>query len=131
MNNKQHINQCNYNESVINWCSSNNFPFNDWIIIVAFYTALHKLDYWLHSKAGLLDRQITVYYDPYGNKITGHGARNKHIVSNFRNIAPHYIDLYRECRRVRYKQIKLNQITPADLKRYQNIWFNEIKPFTP
>ena len=131
MNNQQHLNQCNYNESVINWCRSNNFPFNDWIIIVAFYTALHKLDYWLHVNTRLHDNQITVYFNPRGIKFTGHGARNKNVIDNFRNIAPDYMDLYRECRRVRYNQRGLNQITLADLTKYLDIWFNIIKPFTP
>ncbi|KKM07603.1 hypothetical protein LCGC14_1732280 [marine sediment metagenome] len=131
MDNRQHINQCNYNESVINWCRSNNFPFNDWIIIVTFYTALHKLDFWLHSNTGLIDREITEYFNPRGKKFTGHGARNKNIINEFGTVAPYYIDLYRECRRVRYKQFSLNKITSADLNKYINIWFNVIKNFTP
>ncbi len=131
MNIQQHRNQCNYNESIINWGKVNKFIFNDWLITIAFYTALHKIDFCLHKKAKLTDQEITKFINTRGRKFTGHGARNSRIIYYFRSISADYIDLYTESRRVRYNQINLNQITDVELNQYLDIWFKVIKPFTP
>lgn len=38
------------NENLINWLQSQNCTYSDWIIIITFYTALHKMDELLHQK---------------------------------------------------------------------------------
>ena len=66
MNLQQHENQWRYNESIIQWAKDNNFSYNDWLITITFYSALHKIDYCLHRTANLTDRQITLTRDPQG-----------------------------------------------------------------
>ena len=131
MNLKHHQKQWKYNEDVINWCKSNKFLFYDWLITIAFYTALHKIDYCLHVKAKLSDKEILKFNISSIKKYYGHKARNQRVIFHLREISAYYIDLYRECRRVRYNQAKLNQIDISDLENYLKIWFEIIKPYNP
>lgn len=131
MNLQQHENQWRYNESVIQWAKDNNFSYNDWLITITFYSALHKIDYCLHRTANLTDRQITFTIDPQGRKYRGHGARIKLVRRHLAEISHDYYTLYSECRRVRYDQRSLNQISKEDLEHYLNIWFDIIDKYNP
>ena len=126
-----HQNQWKYNEKVINWATDNEFSFNDWIITIAFYAALHKIDYCLHIKANINDYEITHFIDRLGNKIRGHGARNKLVRRHLTEISQDYIILYSECRRVRYDQTTLNQIGDKEVETYLKIWFEVINKYNP
>ncbi|HEC37289.1 hypothetical protein LCGC14_1817130 [marine sediment metagenome] len=122
----EHINQYEYNEKVIEWCQSSEFPYYDWVIIITFYSALHKIDCCLHQ-IGLTDRDITSFRN---EAKYGHQARNYEVMLNFKEIKQDYITLYTECRKLRYDQYKLNDISKEDLESFINIWYNKIKPFS-
>jgi len=114
----EHENQYQYNEDVLNWLKNNNSPFFDWIIIIAFYTSLHKIDQCLH-KRGFNDFQIG-----------SHIKRNNLVINNLpTTICTEYIKLYSKSRVVRYKQDTLYDIKSEDLQDYLDIWFKTIKPF--
>lgn len=114
----EHENQYKYNEDVLDWLNNNKSPYFDWMITIAFYTSLHKIDQCLH-KRGFQDIQLK-----------NHRNRN-HVVINHLPplICTEYIKLYSKSREVRYEQNKLFDIKHQDLLNYINIWHNTIKPF--
>lgn len=114
----EHENQYKYNEGVLKWLNTNKSPYFDWLITIAFYTSLHKIDQCLHK------RGFTNY------QLRNHRKRN-HVVINYLPylISTEYIKLYTKSREVRYEQETLYDIKTKDLQNYLNIWFNTIKTF--
>lgn len=122
----EHRNQWKYNEKLITWLQSNNCTFYDWLITIAFYTALHKMDELIHQKFPDYDKK-----NETKSETIGHAYRNKTINKYYKSIFSQYDSLYRMSRKVRYEQRKLNCITEIELKQYLNIWFKTIKPLEP
>ena len=120
MNKTQHNNQWNYNEQVITWLQKQGFSYNDWLITITFYTALHKMERCLH------DRGI------WHKEIKNHKTRNTQIIREFRGkVVRSYMDLYDESKRVRYFQSKLHNIPEPKFDHFLQLWKRDIKPFKP
>lgn len=114
----EHLLQWQNNEKIIKELQKIGFLHYDWLITIAFYTCLHKIDIHLHNK-GLTDGKIRTHY-----------YRKREVTNNLPSyIARKYIQIETKCRKVRYTQKILNNISKTDLLKYLNIWFNDIKSF--
>ncbi len=121
----EHRKQWKNNENLINWLQSQNCIYFDWLIIITFYTTLHKMDELIHQKFPGYDKRNET------RKSTGHAYRNKMVNMYYKSVYSKYDTLYRISRKVRYEQRKLNKIKLEDLNKYLEIWFNIIKPLKP
>ncbi len=121
----EHKIQWKYNEQLISWLLKQKCSYFDWIIVITFYTALHKMDELIHQKYP--------DYDKYNEsrRDTGHIYRNKMVRKYYKSVHSKYDTLYRKSRKLRYEQRKLNIIKKKDLKNYIEIWSNIIKPLKP
>ena len=122
---EDHRNQWQYNEKLILWLQSCECSYFDWLIIIAFYTALHKMDELIHQKYPNYDKRNET------KKATGHAYRNKMVNRYYKSVHSKYDSLYRISRKLRYEQRKLSKIKVKDLNNYVGIWFNTIKPLKP
>ena len=121
----EHKNQWKNNEKLLNWLQSQKCTYFDWLIIITFYTVLHKMDELIHQKFPGYDKRNET------RKNTGHAYRNKMVGKYYKSVHSEYDSLYRKSRKVRYEQRKLNKIKTKDLKKYIDIWVNTIKPLKP
>lgn len=121
----EHRKQWENNESLIQWLQSNKCSYYDWLIIIAFYAALHKMDILIHQKFPGYDKKKESL------KETGHIYRNKMINKYYKEISSDYLTLYRQSRKLRYEQRSLNKIKEKTLNYYLDLWFKKIKPLEP
>lgn len=122
---EDHRNLWKYNENLINWLQSQKCTYTDWIIIITFYTALHKMDELIHQKYPDYDKRNET------KRATGHAYRNKMVNKYYKSVHSKYDSLYRLSRKLRYEQRKLNKIKVKDLPKYIDIWLKIIKPLKP
>lgn len=122
---EDHNNQWRYNEESILWLQSCNCTYNDWLIVIAFYTALHKMLALLHHKVPKYDKK------PETRRDTGHVYLNKMVKKHYKDVYGAYYTLYSKSRKLRYEQNRLNRINNNELKKYLDIWFKTIKPLKP
>ena len=92
----------------------------DWIIIITFYAALHKMAILIHFKKPDFDKQFN-----YIN----HQIFNNLVHKYYNDIFAEYNNLYKISRKLRYFQTNINVITDEKLENYLNIWFDKIKPY--
>ncbi|MBA7549602.1 hypothetical protein ES705_42092 [subsurface metagenome] len=98
---EDHRNLWKYNETLINWLQSQKCTYTDWIIIITFYTALHKMDELIHQKYPDYDKRNET------RRATGHAYRNKMVNKYYKSVHSKYDSLYRLSRKLRYEQRKL------------------------
>lgn len=122
---EDHKNQWKNNEKLILWLQSCKCSYSDWLIIITFYTALHKMQELIHQKFPNFDKRTEVKRD------TGHIYLNKMVIKYYKEVYREYYSLYRKSRKLRYEQNKLNRINEKELKNYLDIWFKTIKPLKP
>ncbi|AXO94323.1 MULTISPECIES: hypothetical protein [Bacillus cereus group] len=90
-----HTDQYNKNKNFLNHLSTSKEPEHNWIITVAFYTALHLVEKELKNK---------------GLSATNHVNRNTLIGKQLKNIRKEYINLYRKSRESRYDCFIFKQV---------------------
>jgi len=122
---EDHKNQWKNNEKLILWLQSCKCSYFDWLIIITFYTALHKMQELIHQKYPDFDKRTETKRD------TGHIYLNKMVNKYYKDVYSKYYSLYRKSRKLRYEQKKLNRIDEKDLNNYLDIWFKTIKPLKP
>ncbi len=111
-----------HNEALLLKLKQNCNSHYDWIIIITFYASLHKMAILIHFKDPKFDTRYN-YMD--------HQHFNKLVHKYFKDIFSKYHDLYRESRKLRYFQTRLNAISEQKLDKFLDIWFNTIKPLKP
>lgn len=122
----EHRNQWKNNEKLIEWLQENGCSYLDWLIVITFYTALHKVDELIHF--------IFPDYEKKKNSLkdtTHHVFRIQMVAKYYRDLHDDFHTLYRRSRKLRYYQNRLNLIKIPELTRYLNIWYNKIKPREP
>lgn len=94
-----HLTQYNSNRQVLSELMNLDSQPNDWVITVAFYSALH-----------IVGKAIA---ENIGQEFQSHQTRNKFIETNkmFESIAAEYIAMYTESRRARYHCANIKQKT--------------------
>lgn len=111
MNNQEHLQQMKANEGLIIELLNNKTIYRDWIIIITFYTALHKIDIHLHN-LGVRDGQIN-----------NHRKRNNQVFQNIPfSTYQDYYALYLKSKELRYDQINLFSISRHELRKFLNLW---------
>lgn len=116
MNNTEHLQLMRANEGLIIELLNNKTTYRDWIIIITFYTALHKIDVLLHD-LGVGDGQIN-----------NHPKRNGQVSQNFPSkIYQKYNTLYLKSKELRYNQKNLFSISKRELRKFLNLWICSLR----
>lgn len=112
-----HLNKANNNEKLlINEMSSTSFvSYLDWVVTVAFYTALHYVDACLARYA--------IHPVTHGGR---HG-RNAEVSRRLRTVSAKYQTLYNKCRYARYVPLSERNLRPIEVVRLVSWVINDFK----
>ncbi len=113
----EHISLTDANDSLISEMLLNKTTHYDWIIIITFYAALHKIDTLLHNR-GIRSRDIN-----------GHTKKLDEVFNHLpQKIYNAYNTLYLESLRLRYKQTQIFSLNNQSLIECFRNW-RKIKKF--
>ncbi len=80
--------QSEYNRSVYEWMDESRPNLTDWKVVVLFYSALHRVNYWFVTQTGKVPEN--------------HAERNRRVRRELPQIFGRYRNLYMMSRRARY-----------------------------
>ena len=80
--------QSEYNRSVYEWMDESRPNLTDWKVVVLFYSALHRVNYWFATQTGKVPEN--------------RAGRNRRVRRELPQIFDDYRDIYTMSRRARY-----------------------------
>lgn len=98
-----HIQKAERNERFYQSCNLGNSSFKEWATVAIFYAALHYVD-------ALLENQASIHPKNHKDR---EAAISK--ISQFRQIAPHYLYLYDRSRDARYTDMLFTDAFFSDI----------------
>lgn len=112
-----HLSKAKNNEKMlVNEMSSSSYvSYLDWVVTVAFYTALHYVDACLARYA----------IHPTSHK--GRNGRNSEVSRNLRSVSAKYLILYGRSRYARYVPLSERNFKPSEVIRLVSWVMNDFK----
>lgn len=119
-----------HNEEVYNYLRK-NLDYIDWVITVAFYTALHYVENEIFPcviKIGGKDKEfdsLEEYHDYFGGGRSLHATRKKAVKEKLPTCRSAYEGLFNLCMTARYHQYKYDE--PQKIDRIVEKWLHKIR----